>query len=348
MACQAPVLAGREFPASLHAYLPTFQMPTTTTLLLHRYPLFRAGSAEEFREALLTLYGASRVDVDKSADFRAWGNNIAVGDIALNYAACNGRIALHFPEMDYVRQQIGMRGRSTTTLAGREVGVDRGQACTTSLGRAMRVDCEPGHERLTLRIKTEALEKKLASLLGTRPKSALEFEPSLDLAKPAARQMNHLLRYVIGLFDTESSEPPPVVLRELEQAIIVSFLAANEHPYSRTLTEPPPGAAPRQVRLAEEYIEAHWREAITIEKLAEATGVSARVLFRAFRQHRGCTPMEFAKQVRLQRARQMLSAPEASVTAVAFACGFLSTGHFARAYREVFGELPSETTRRSG
>ena len=82
-------------------------------------------------------------------------------------------------------------------------------------------------------------------------------------------------------------------------------------------------------------------------ELLEATGISARVQFRAFRQHRGCTPMEFAKQVRLQRARQMLSASDASVTAVAFACGFLSTGHFARAYREAFGELPSETIRRS-
>ena len=96
-------------------------MPITTTLLLHRYPLFRASSAEEFREALLTLYGASQVDVGESTDFRAWANNIALGDIALNYAACNTAIALHFPEMDYVRQQIGMRGRSATTLSGVKV-----------------------------------------------------------------------------------------------------------------------------------------------------------------------------------------------------------------------------------
>lgn len=297
---------------------------------------------------MTTLYGASRVEAEKSRNFLAWVNNIAVGDIALSYAACNVGLTMDFPETEYVRQQIGMRGRSVTTLPGASITVDRAQACTTSLGRPMRVDCEPGHERLTLRIKTEALERKIAALLGTRPKTSLEFGPALDLSRPMARQMNHLLRYFIGLFDTEASEPPAAVLRELEQAVIVSFLAANDHPYSRTLTDPPPGAAPRQVRLAEEFIEAHWREAITIEKLVEATGISARVLFRAFRQHRGCTPMEFAKQVRLQRARQMLSTPGASVTAVAFACGFLSTGHFARAYREVFGELPSETIRRFG
>src|SRR5262249_38701413 len=75
--------------------------------------------------------------------------------------------------------------------------------------------------------------------------------------------------------------------------------------------------------------------------------VSARVLFRSFRQHRGCTPMEFAKQARLHQARGMLAEPEASVTAVAYACGFFTTGHFARAYREAFGELPSQTIQRS-
>jgi len=207
-------------------------MPITTTLLLHRYPLFRASNREEFREALITLYGATAVEADKTRDFRAWVNNIAIGDIALSYAASNARLTMEFPETEYVRQQIGMRGRSLTSLPGASITVDRGRACTTSLGRPMRVDAEPGHERLTLRIKIEALEKKLASLLGTRPKTSLEFEPAVDLATPAARQMNHLLRYFIGLFDNESSEPPPVVLRELEQAVIVSFLATNEHPYS--------------------------------------------------------------------------------------------------------------------
>jgi len=35
------------------------------------------------------------------------------------------------------------------------------------------------------------------------------------------------------------------------------------------------------------------------------------------------------------------------VTAVAFACGFGNLGHFARDYREVFGERPSMTLARA-
>ena len=59
--------------------------------------------------------------------------------------------------------------------------------------------------------------------------------------------------------------------------------------------------------------------------------------------------MAFVKQVRLRHAQDMLLNPDAntSVTGVAFACGFQNLGHFARDYRQTFGELPSATLGRS-
>jgi len=74
---------------------------------------------------------------------------------------------------------------------------------------------------------------------------------------------------------------------------------------------------------------------VTIESLASATGTSARSIFRYFKNTHGCTPMEFAKRVRLRRAREMLLSgePGTSVTGIAFACGFQNLGHFARDYR---------------
>jgi transcriptional regulator GlxA family with amidase domain len=58
--------------------------------------------------------------------------------------------------------------------------------------------------------------------------------------------------------------------------------------------------------------------------------------------------MEFVKRVRLGRAWQKLSYPDAdtSVSTVAFECGFGNPGHFAVDYRRQFGERPSETLRR--
>jgi transcriptional regulator GlxA family with amidase domain len=142
---------------------------------------------------------------------------------------------------------------------------------------------------------------------------------------------------------------PPLVLAELEQALIVAYLCANQSNYTAQLNGKARGATPWQVRRAEEYITAHWDQPITIEALALVTNTSARSLFDTFKKHRGYSPMSFLKRVRLQHARALLERPtEAiSVTAVAYACGFSNLGHFAKDYLLSFGELPSATLKAS-
>ena len=137
-----------------------------------------------------------------------------------------------------------------------------------------------------------------------------------------------------------AADLPNAVLLELEQAILVSFLSAHRHNFSEILEGTGKEAAPRIVRLAEEYIEASWNRAITIEELASHTNTSIRALYAAFKRSRGYSPMNFAKTVRLQRAKQMLMEPDqrSSVSLVAFKCGFGNLGHFARDFREMFGD----------
>lgn len=58
--------------------------------------------------------------------------------------------------------------------------------------------------------------------------------------------------------------------------------------------------------------------------------------------------MSFLKQLRLERAREMLERSDInrSVTDTAISCGFGNLGHFAGDYFKRFGEHPSETLRR--
>ena len=145
------------------------------------------------------------------------------------------------------------------------------------------------------------------------------------------------------------SSTPSLAIAELEQALIVSFICSNRHNYSNLLDDRTRPIASWQVRRAEEYIEAHWNQPITIEELAQATSASARSIFHQFKNDRGKSPMAFVKQVRLRHAREMLERKDQnpSVTATAFACGFTNLGHFARDYFKRFGERPSDTVRRS-
>jgi transcriptional regulator GlxA family with amidase domain len=74
--------------------------------------------------------------------------------------------------------------------------------------------------------------------------------------------------------------------------------------------------------------------------------VSERTLEYAFKDVMALTPMAYLSRLRLHRVRKaLLTAPPGSTTvsAEALTWGFWHFGEFSRAYRECFGELPSET-----
>jgi len=197
-----------------------------------------------------------------------------------------------------------------------------------------------------LMIEPRALAGKFAALIGTSPRNLLQFAPAADLREPATQ---HVRRVFMLLLDQLGCPVPPLALAELEQSLLVAFLCGNRHDHSHLLERAPLAAAPWQVCRAEEYIEAHWDEPITIEDLAAATGASVRSIFHVFKASRGYAPMAFLRQVRLRHAREMLTdtGSDASVTEVALACGFSNLGHFAREYDRLFGELPSATRNRT-
>ena len=87
----------------------------------------------------------------------------------------------------------------------------------------------------------------------------------------------------------------------------IAFLYASRHAFSHLLENQECMPAPWVVRRIEEFIEAHWQEPITIDRLAAEAGVSARAIFRAFERSRGYSPMAFAKTIRLKRAREILT-----------------------------------------
>src|SRR6185369_3817927 len=184
---------------------------------------------------------------------------------------------------------------------------------------------------------------KLVTLTGGPCKLTLTFGPALDFSAEPARALPSRMRSLIESVALSSAPGRQLILAELEQALIVALLFGSVHSYRSLLDRVVSPAAKWQVARIEEYIEAHCHEAIGIEVLVALTGTSARSIYRAFKESRGYSPMQFAKLRRLQRARRLLmeSAAGQSVTAVALTCGFTELSHFTRAFSRAFGEPPS-------
>jgi AraC-like DNA-binding protein len=100
------------------------------------------------------------------------------------------------------------------------------------------------------------------------------------------------------------------------------------------------------VKAAEDHALAQTGASLYVTDLCKAAGVSERTLEYAFKAVMGLTPMAYLTRLRLHRVRQaLLVAPLGSTTvsAEALRWGFWHFGEFSRAYRDCFGELPSDT-----
>jgi len=91
-----------------------------------------------------------------------------------------------------------------------------------------------------------------------------------------------------------------------------------------------------------EIMEGELEEPLSRGELARRTGVSTRQLERLFRKYLQRTPTRYYLELRLDRARGLLTQTAMSVLDVALACGFVSASHFSKCYRETFHKTPRE------
>lgn len=316
---------------------------------LHRYPGARTTKPEEFEHILVHSYGAAKLEIFEVEGLNARGNWLQLQDIAIGFSACGAPAAVSFDACDFHRLQLPIRGHGTTTVAGNTTRLGVEQPCLTSAHRPATFHYEQGFEHFVMRVSAGAVKRKLALLLDTHLHSDVEFHPSEFANKAGILGVRRLLGAVASALDDETSEVSRLALTELEAALVTQMLLAGRHNLTPLLERASRDVAPACVKRAEAYIEANWHHPITAEDLVKAGGASARSLYQSFEKSRGCSPMKFVKRIRLERAREQLSTPDGttSVAGTAFATGFLSTGHFAREYHRMFGELPSQTLGRS-
>jgi AraC-like DNA-binding protein len=70
--------------------------------------------------------------------------------------------------------------------------------------------------------------------------------------------------------------------------------------------------------------------------------LSRRQLERLFQKYLHSSPSRYYLKLRLIRARQLLKQTPISIVELSVVCGFVSTPHFSKCYREYFGIPPSD------
>lgn len=268
---------------------------------LSAYRLAKTRDAEELRTSFARIYGRPVMDfTGRDRSFQAIINHCRLRHIELNYGTYAGHLRFQFPESIFVSQIFPVRGAGEAVVEGQSVSIDRANSVLVSSNVPLAITGDSDYERVILCIRSESLHGMLAALTGKTIGAPIRVAPARGLLDVPGRLLRDQVMFLTSQLSASTALPEPVVA-EFEQALMVSFLRTNRHTYSHLFEAEPPDAGLLHVRRAEEFIEAHWREAITVEDLARVTGASVLALYRSFRRHRGCSPTDFIRTLRLRQ-----------------------------------------------
>ena len=203
--------------------------------------------------------------------------------------------------------------------------------------------------RLLLNLTKSAISHQLEALLDEPLCAPLEFAPAMDLTTGFGNSLARLILMVATDLDRAGSiYLAPVTMVALEQFVLTALLTSHPHNYNTALRRRDKPIAPRDIKRAIDYMQAHLDAPIRLADIVQASGVPGRTLFKHFSDCRGLSPMRYLRNARLDKVSETLRrvAPEARITEIAMQWGFTHMGRFSGEYRRRFGESPSQTLSR--
>jgi len=254
-----------------------------------------------------------------------WGKSFHPGsiEVCLNLAG-NGSVAFNGEQAAFMPLTVGFYRRGEQPL------------------RASR-QAEQRHQFLTVEMSFEFLRQHLG-----------DFIPSL----------HPLVREVVAGQSEKSAVMTPMRLTSRQQQLLASLrdapvLAAAQKLWYQTkalelaaeLFFLAPGEkelfCQRQQRLSAERVEkvvALLREKLTdppnLDEIGRAVGCSPFHLSRTFSAATGMTIPQYLRQLRMERAAELLRSGKFNVTEAALEVGYSSLSHFSQAFHETFGCCP--------
>ncbi|TAL05321.1 MAG: AraC family transcriptional regulator [Verrucomicrobia bacterium] len=197
------------------------------------------------------------------------------------------------------------------------------------------------HQFLTVEFSCPFLAKHLAetkAMLHPVVRAALEGCPCEHVTGSTMRLTTQQLQTIATLRQPPvyaAAQPVWYQCKALELA--VTFLVKPEEEFFCT----------RQQRLAQERVEQvimllkqNLAEPPSLEELGKKIGCSHFYLSRIFSAQTGQTITQHLRQLRMERAAELLKARELNVTEVAMEVGYSSLSHFSSAFQETFGCCP--------
>jgi len=275
--------------------------------------------------------------------------NIRVSHVALNFGHLFGvqhRSAIQVTSSPLTLYQvmIPLRGR---LIGHTDIEATPGTALIYSPQDRLNTYWSEDCIALVLSVYSEKLSALARATFPALEPNGMRIGSLMALTDGSGRSfINALSTICRESMDPNSAFNRGITTKSVEETLLLSLLLAQKRD-AQTLSDTTICSNRRNyVARALDYIDAHLTDELTLTDLIHASGVSARTLQYGFIEQFGVGPITYLKRLRMRCVHDALrKAPPGScmVGNVAAQWGFFNGSTFARTYRQMFGELPSET-----
>ena len=130
-------------------------------------------------------------------------------------------------------------------------------------------------------------------------------------------------------------------INEKLTGLLTLLMAESWHPEAGSHI----GGKKKSLQYVKTYLEEHYREKITLDRLAGQFYLNKFYLARTFKEQFGATVLGYLEQVRITRAKQLLRFSDLTAEAVGQEVGIGEPGYFCRVFKKVEGISPGEYRR---
>lgn len=102
-----------------------------------------------------------------------------------------------------------------------------------------------------------------------------------------------------------------------------------------------PENAGAAVEYAKRYIEEHYAEPITIERLARIAELSPKYFVELYKKKYGKSAIEYVTELRMRRAKRLMAGSPAKLRDIAHMIGYTDEFYFSRKFKQAIGVSPS-------
>ena len=95
-----------------------------------------------------------------------------------------------------------------------------------------------------------------------------------------------------------------------------------------------------KIRVVVDFMKTNLHRQLTLDEIAESVGLSNSRVESLFKDESGNSPVQYHKELRLEKARELLESPSLNVKQVRLEVGYQDHSHFYRDFKKRFGLTP--------